>query len=299
MSAGAARDIEIRGLSRSFGRDRRALKSVSLSIGGGEMVALIGASGSGKSTLLRQVTGLATADTEGTSAVAIGGRTIQRNGRLAGDARAIRTGVGFIFQQFNLVGRLPVMTNVMTGALHRMPAWRSFTGRFDDETRRRAFAALDRVGIADHAWQRTSTLSGGQQQRATIARTLVQDAGVILADEPIASLDPESSRRVMEILAEINRTNGVTVVVSLHQVDFAVRYCARTVALAQGVVVYDGPSSALTASRLRELYGADDLAFSGEPPGYEARGSLHSEALPGRVVPPVAVAWTALHPGHA
>lgn len=299
MSAGAARDIEIRGLSRSFGRDRRALRSVSLSIEGGEMVALIGASGSGKSTLLRQVAGLATADAGSTSAVAVGGRTVQRNGRLAADARSIRTGIGFIFQQFNLVGRLPVMTNVMTGALHRMPAWRSFTGRFDEATRRRAFAALDRVGIADHAWQRTSTLSGGQQQRATIARTLVQDAGVILADEPIASLDPESSRRVMEILAEINRANGVTVVVSLHQVDFAVRYCPRTVALCQGSVVYDGPSSALTAARLRDLYGADDQAFSGVLPEADARDPASSDPFPERVPRAVPGSWTALHPGHA
>ncbi|AVM72627.1 phosphonate ABC transporter ATP-binding protein [Magnetospirillum gryphiswaldense] len=235
----------------------KALDGVSLDINPGEMVALIGASGSGKSTLLRHVAGLAVSDAgpQGGS-IEVLGRPVQACGRLAADIRSTRARVGFVFQQFNLVGRLPVMTNVLTGSLGRLPLWRSLSGLFPLEDRERAFDALTRVGIPETAWQRASTLSGGQQQRAAIARTLVQRAQIILADEPIASLDPESSRRVMETLATINAEDKTTVVVCLHQVDFAIRYCPRTIALKKGVVVYDGPSAALTPALLRDLYGA-------------------------------------------
>ena len=247
--------IRIRQLTRTFGQ-RRALDDLSLDIESGEMVALIGASGSGKSTLLRHVAGLTVGDEGPNGLVQFGGRAVQTGGRLSSDVRELRASMGFVFQQFNLVGRMPVMTNVLAGMLHRVPAWRSVMRHFLQSEIRVGMEALERVGIADIAWQRASTLSGGQQQRAAIARTLVQGAKAILADEPIASLDPESSRRVMEILSAINREDGTTVVVSLHQVHVAVRYCPRTIALHQGRVVYDGASSALTHSRLREIYGA-------------------------------------------
>lgn len=236
----------------------KALDGISLDINPGEMVALIGASGSGKSTLLRHVAGLAVGDSSAQGgSVEVMGHPVQARGRLAADIRATRARIGFVFQQFNLVGRLPVMTNVLTGALGRLPSWRSLTGLFPLEDRERAFEALTRVGIAETAWQRASTLSGGQQQRAAIARTLVQRAEIILADEPIASLDPESSRRVMETLATINAEDKTTVVVCLHQVDFAIRYCPRTIALKKGQIVFDGPSAELTPSALRDLYGAE------------------------------------------
>lgn len=236
----------------------KALDGVSLDINPGEMVALIGASGSGKSTLLRHVAGLAVGDSSAQGgSIEVMGRPVQARGRLAADIRATRARIGFVFQQFNLVGRLPVMTNVLTGALGRLPLWRSLTGLFPLDDRERAFDALTRVGIAETAWQRASTLSGGQQQRAAIARTLVQRAEIILADEPIASLDPESSRRVMEALATINAEDKTTVVVCLHQVDFAIRYCPRTIALKKGQIVFDGASSDLTPSTLRDLYGAE------------------------------------------
>jgi phosphonate transport system ATP-binding protein len=273
--------IEVRTLCKTFDGHRRALHNVSIDVPNGGMVALIGASGSGKSTLLRQIAGLAVADRGSPSHVAVHGDLVQAAGRLASDVRRIRSGVGFVFQQFNLVGRLPLMTNVMTGALHALPAWRTLTGRFDPATQRRAYEALQSVGLEDHAWQRTSTLSGGQQQRATIARALVQDARVILADEPIASLDPESSRRVMENLVEINQSRGVTVIVSLHQVEFAIRYCPRTIALRGGVVVFDGPSSGLTPDRLRTLYGtrADELRGEGTAIVDPARNTREWPAL--------------------
>ncbi len=246
--------ISVRSLSKTF-KGCKALETVSLDVGRGEMVALLGPSGSGKSTLLRHLTGLALSDRDG-GQVEVLGAHVQSGGRLAADIRRSRARVGFVFQQFNLVGRLSVMTNVLTGSLGRVPLWRSLTGRFTLAERRQALAALERVGIADKAWVRASALSGGQQQRAAIARTLVQQAEIILADEPIASLDPVSSRRVMETLARINAEDGVTVVVSLHQVDFAIRYCPRTIALKAGQVIYDGPSAALTPSLLRDLYGA-------------------------------------------
>jgi phosphonate transport system ATP-binding protein len=259
--------IEVNALHKRFGA-QPALQDVSLRVRRGEMVALLGASGSGKSTLLRHLAGLHRADAGSRSEVSVLGRRVQAGGRLAADVRATRARVAMIFQQFNLVERLPVMSNVMAGALHRLPAWRALSGLFPRTERERAYAALQRVGIERCAWQRASTLSGGQQQRAAISRALVQGAEVILADEPIASLDPESSRRVMGLLAELNRELGVTVLVSLHQVDMAFAYCPRTIALRGGRVVHDGPTHELDAQRLRELYGTqlDELLPGREEP---------------------------------
>ncbi len=220
------------------------------------MVALLGASGSGKSTLLRLLSGLQRADAGPGSEVHVLGHPVQTGGRLSPDIRRRRSEIAAIFQQFNLVDRLPVMTNVMVGGLHHLTLWRALTRRFPKELQHRAYDALRRVGIERCAWQRASTLSGGQQQRAAISRALVQQARIILADEPIASLDPESSRRVMELLAECNRELGVTVLVSLHQVEHAFAHCPRTIALRAGEIVFDGPTRELNADRLRALYGA-------------------------------------------
>jgi len=245
--------IEIRNLSKTFARCK-ALQDVSLQIDAGEMVALIGASGSGKSTLLRHISGFVAADA---GAIVVRQRLIQGGGKIAPDIRTLRAEIGFVFQQFNLVGRLPVITNVLTGLLYRTSLWRSLLMRFSLGERQQALNALIAVGIEQTAWQRAATLSGGQQQRAALARCLVQRAKVVLADEPIASLDPESARNVMELLASMNRERGCTVVVSLHQVEFAFKYCPRTIALHRGRVVYDGPSAALTPQLLGELYGAE------------------------------------------
>lgn len=248
--------VTVSGLSKTFKGGFRALDGITLTVRPGEMVALIGASGSGKSTLLRHISGLVAADPTA-GHVTVGERTVQHNGRIDRGIRAVRAEVGFVFQQFNLVGRLPVLTNVLSGGLARMPLWRSCFKLFTAEEKARGLEALARVGIAHHAYKRASALSGGQQQRAAIARTIVQRARIILADEPIASLDPESARKVMQTLADVNRQDGTTVVVSLHQVEFARRFCQRTIALSQGRVVYDGPSSALTPAMLHQLYGAE------------------------------------------
>ncbi len=284
--------LRIRQLNKHFANGKHALRDINLDVARGDMVALIGASGSGKSTLLRHIAGLVAADGATQSLVEIDGRCVQQGGRIHRDIRKVRSQVGFVFQQFNLVARLPVLVNVLVGSLHRMPWWRSWLRMFTAQERALALDALARVGIADCHAQRASTLSGGQQQRAAIARTLVQGAKVVLADEPIASLDPESSRKVMEILARINREDGCTVVVSLHQVEIAMKYCPRVVALNQGQVVFDGPSSALTPALLQELYGvqAEELL---RPAALPAEGaSVHV------LTPPVAVPW-AVRPAKA
>lgn len=266
--------IVVTDLTKCFRRDRRALDAVNLTIEPGEMVALIGASGSGKSTLLRHIAGLVTGDRDsGPCCIDVLGHRVQQNGRLAPSARRVRGDIGSIFQQFNLVGRLSVLTNVLTGCLGRIPAWQGTLGLFGSVEKRAAMVALARVGMAEFARQRASTLSGGQQQRAAIARTLLQRARVLLADEPIASLDPASSVRVMEILSRINREDGITIVVSLHQVEYARTYCPRTLAMRDGRIVYDGPSSALSVDFLRELYGADSEELVMAPAESPPRGA--------------------------
>lgn len=250
-------EIRIDRLTKTFRNGKaefRALNGVSLDVNRGQMVALIGASGSGKSTMLRQIAGLSRADRLGGSVEALG-CPVQCDGTLSRSVRAVRSGIGFVFQQFNIVNRLTVLQNVLAGALGRIPPWRGALQWFTREERSQALEALRRVGMEEFAFQRAAALSGGQQQRVAIARTLMQKARVILADEPIASLDPVSARNVMDILAQINREDGTTVVVSLHQVDYALRYCKRVIALRHGSIVYDGPNVGLTAEMLHDIYG--------------------------------------------
>lgn len=269
--------IRVEGLSKSFS-GKRALTNLKLHVGSGEMVALIGPSGSGKSTLLRHLSGLACSDRDGTASVRILGRAVQAGGRLDSQVRKVRADVGYIFQQFNLIGRISVLGNVLMGRLGRIPVWRGTLGRFNAHDKALAMAALERVGLADLAGQRASTLSGGQQQRVAIARALAQQSELILADEPIASLDPESARKVMDILRDINQTDGKTVVVTLHQVDYAARYCDRVVAMKSGAIHFDGSVQALTVPFLNQLYGGD-LDVSLLPAGSHHRHTTPALAL--------------------
>jgi len=255
MSSQIAAVADVRDVSKTYGA-RKALDGVTVSVAPGEMVALIGPSGSGKSTLLRSITGLIPID-GGKGKVVVFGETVQQNGRQASSVRRTRGKLGFIFQQFNLVGRLSLFSNVMLGALGRLPAWRGVFGLWPPEDKDKAMAALHRVGVAEYAAQRANTLSGGQQQRGAIARALVQGAQAILADEPVASLDPVSARKVMELLVELNQRDGLGVIVTLHQVDYAIRYCDRVIALQAGKVVYDGPSTGLDTKRLIDIYGPE------------------------------------------
>jgi phosphonate transport system ATP-binding protein len=255
MTASAAAVASVRDVSKTFGA-RKALNGVSVEVGAGEMVALIGPSGSGKSTLLRSITGLQTID-GGKGVIEVFGQTVQKNGRTTGATRAARQKLGMIFQQFNLVGRLSLFSNVMLGALGRLPEWQGFLGLWPAADKRKAMEALHRVGVSDYAAQRANTLSGGQQQRGAIARALVQGAQAILADEPVASLDPVSARKVMELLVELNQRDGLGVIVTLHQVDYAIRYCERVIALKAGEIVYDGPSTGLDTKQLIDIYGPE------------------------------------------
>ena len=255
-SAAAAPGLVLaRDVSKTFG-SRKALDGVSISVASGEMVALIGPSGSGKSTLLRSITGLQSID-PGKGTISVFGETVQKDGRVTGAVRQARARLGMIFQQFNLVGRLTLFSNVMLGALGRLPTWQGLLGLWPQGDKDRAMAALHRVGVSDYAGQRANTLSGGQQQRGAIARAIVQGAQAILADEPVASLDPVSARKVMELLVELNRRDGMGVIVTLHQVDYAIRYCDRVVALKAGKIVYDGPSTGLDTTILIDIYGPE------------------------------------------
>ncbi|MDR3054782.1 MAG: phosphonate ABC transporter ATP-binding protein [Zoogloeaceae bacterium] len=254
--------IRVSELNKTFG-SKQVLFDLSLDIARGEMVALIGSSGSGKSTLLRHLSGLTRADARGhrqrdeSGHIHVMGDVIQQSGRLSRNVRRQRSRIGYVFQQFNLVGRLSVMENVLLGHLGRIPRWRGACRLFSASERNEAMASLRRVGMAEYSDRRASTLSGGQQQRVAIARALTQRAEVILADEPIASLDPESAKNVMDILANINATDKTTVIVSLHQIDYARAYCPRTVALKKGGIHFDGATHSLCDTRLSQIYGAE------------------------------------------
>ncbi|MDQ0302856.1 phosphonate ABC transporter ATP-binding protein [Ancylobacter polymorphus] len=249
--------LQLDRVSKTYGQ-MRAVENVSLTIQPGERVALIGASGSGKSTLIRLASGLILADRNGAGSGAVHsfGVKVQEGGKLSSEVRSARRHIGLVFQQFALSGRLSVLTNVLVGALGRMNALRGTLGLFNADERRTAYAALAEVGIAQHAAKRARELSGGQQQRVAIARALVQGAKLVLADEPIASLDPKSAKRVMDTLVTMSRDHGIALVVSLHQVDYATAYFDRVVAMNAGKVVFDGPASQINAAFLTELYGA-------------------------------------------
>lgn len=236
----------------------QALRSVSFQILPGERVALLGASGSGKSTLIRLLCGLEAPDTN-QGEILIEGVPLFRAGCRAsrsafGHARAA---TGVIFQQFNLVGQLSVLENVLVGQCASLPIWRAIGRNFSRDARAIALDCLEKVGLADKADQRASTLSGGQQQRVAVARALAKGSRIILADEPVASLDPASSRRVMKILCDLAAQFGITLLVSLHQTEVAKQFCSRVIALRQGELVLDSPTTELSETVLRNLYGVN------------------------------------------
>ncbi len=250
--------LKLSGVSRRFGQ-KTAVGNVNLSIAEGEMVGVIGSSGAGKSTLLRMINRLIdVSDGE----IAFDGLAVSG---LKGQAlRNWQRDCAMIFQQFNLVPRLDVLTNVMLGRLNRRNTFASLIKHFSEDEQLMALEALERLGIAQTAIQRAGTLSGGQQQRVAIARALVQSPKVILADEPIASLDPKNAQVVMESLRTINEDDGITVITNLHTLDTARNYCERIIGMSQGKVVFDGGPDDLTTEVAREIYGADGLkdAFS-------------------------------------
>jgi phosphonate transport system ATP-binding protein len=229
--------------------ETRALDAVDLTVPAGQMVAILGSSGSGKSTLLRTLNGLVV-PTSGRVHV-LGCDVTSARGQ---QIRKLRCGVGFIFQQFGLVGRLTVMENVLSGALGRIRFPRAGVLAYPRQLRLDALAHLERVGLADRAFQRSDTLSGGQQQRVAIARTLMQNPTVLLADEPVASLDPETSASVMSLLLEICQEKGLTVITSLHQVELARGWADRLVGMREGRLVLDGSPRDISEEALMGIY---------------------------------------------
>jgi len=264
--------LVIQNLSKQFGRTL-AVDSVSLTVRGGEFVGIIGRSGAGKSTLLRLINrlneptaGSVRCDT--TLVTALKGRAL----------REWRRDCAMVFQQFNLVGRLDVLTNVLMGRLTSVPTWRALLSAWSDADKLAALETLDRFGMADFAAQRCDQLSGGQQQRVAICRALMQQPTIILADEPIASLDPRNTQLVMDALAAINRDLGITVLCNLHSLDIARSYCNRLVGMSAGRVVFDGTPASLSDTLAQELYGleAEDALSS---PGQH---TAHILDFPGR-----------------
>ena len=243
--------FELKNVTRRFGT-HVAVSDVCVEIPQGQMVGIIGRSGAGKSTLLRMINRL----------VDPSAGSIHFNGSEVSSLRgpALRNwqrDCAMIFQQFNLVPRLDVLTNVMLGRLNHRSTALSLLGIFTHEERLMAIAALERLGIEQTAMQAAGTLSGGQQQRVAIARALMQGPKMILADEPIASLDPLNAKIVMDALRDINEREGMTVITNLHTLDTARHYCERIIGMAAGKVVFDGPPSELTAAAVQEVYGSD------------------------------------------
>ena len=252
--------LVVEGLTCRFGT-KAAVDGASFEICPGGFVGVIGRSGAGKSTLLRTINRLVTPTEghirfDGVDVTALRGREL----------RQWRARAAMIFQQFNLVGRLDVLTNVLMGRLAAMPAWRSLTQAWPDEDKALAMSALEQFDMASLAAQRTDQLSGGQQQRVAIARALVQDPDIILADEPIASLDPRNTKIVMDALLRINKHFGITVICNLHSLDLARSYCDRLIGMAAGRVVFDGVPSALTEQVARELYDLEAAEVMGGAP---------------------------------
>jgi len=248
--------ITITGLTKDFG-ETRALRAVHLSVTRGEVVVLLGLSGSGKSTLLRHIDGLEM-PTEGD--VTVLGQSVPSLRPAA--LRSLRGQVAMIFQQFELVPSLTVVENVLTGALARVRGPRLGLATWPRNLKQEALSHLDRVGLLHRAYNRADQLSGGQQQRVAIARALMQSPEILLADEPVASLDPESSDVVMSLVREIAAERGLTVVCSLHQVDLALGWSDRIVGLRHGEVVLDTPAKGLSRERAMEIYGHVSVSTS-------------------------------------
>ncbi|GGD45113.1 phosphonates import ATP-binding protein PhnC [Microbacterium faecale] len=248
--ASAAWSIRLDGASVTYPNGTTALKDVSLTIAPGEMVSIVGLSGSGKSTLIRTINGLVPV-TAGT--VEVGPHTVSS---LSGRAlRSLRGDVGMIFQAFNLAERVDVYRNTLVGRFARSHPLRTLLGIPSPEDRRIALAALDAVGMLEKVWTRAGSLSGGQKQRVAIARALSQEPHVMLADEPVASLDPPTAHAVMNELVTLNAERGLTVLVNLHLMDLARDYTTRMIGLRAGEIVYDGPAASATDADFEQIYG--------------------------------------------
>ena len=249
MTAG----LSIRGLSKAYVPGKPVLRDITLDFAPRGVTAIIGPSGTGKSTLIRCINRLV--EPSGGSILLDGQDIVPLRGRAL---RLARRRIGMVFQEYNLVERLSVMENLLSGRLGYVPLWRAWLRRYPAEDIERAFALLDAVGLPDHATRRADALSGGQRQRVGIARALMQRPALLLADEPTSSLDPRTAVEVMELLTRLTGEEGVPVIVNIHNVELAKRFCGRVIGMHQGEVVFDGPPEELEPRHLTLIYGGED-----------------------------------------
>jgi len=249
MSAG----LSIRGLSKAYVPGKPVLRDITLDFAPRGVTAIIGPSGTGKSTLIRCINRLV--EPSGGSILLDGEDIVPLRGRAL---RLTRRRIGMVFQEYNLVERLSVMENLLAGRLGYVPLWRAALRRYPAGDLDRAFALLDAVGLPEHATRRADALSGGQRQRVGIARALMQRPALLLADEPTSSLDPRTAVEVMELLTRLTAEEGVPVIVNIHNVELAKRFCGRVIGMHQGEVVFDGPPEAIETRHLTQIYGGED-----------------------------------------
>ena len=248
MTAG----LSLRGLSKAYVPGKPVLRDITLDFAPEGVTAIIGPSGTGKSTLIRCINRLV--EPSGGQVLLDGQDLVPLRGR---ELRLARRRIGMVFQEYNLVERLSVMENLLSGRLGYVPLWRAWLRKYPAEDIARAFDLLDAVGLPDHATRRADALSGGQRQRVGIARALMQRPALLLADEPTSSLDPRTAVEVMELLTTLTQREQVPVIINIHNVELAKRYCGRIIGMHQGAVVFDGPPEALEASHLQLIYGGE------------------------------------------
>ena len=251
--------IEFKHVSKTYPNGTKGLQDVNLNIEQGEFVAIIGLSGAGKSTLIRTINRMIDVTegqliVDGTDVMTLKGKSMRR----------FRRKIGMIFQSYNLVTRSTAIKNVLSSMVPDMNFWRVLLGLFTKEQKMKALEALDKVGILDKAYTRCDELSGGQQQRVSLARTLNQDPTIILADEPVAALDPVTARQVMSDFARINKEMNITVLINIHHVDLALQYATRVIGIRAGKIVYDGPTTNVTKDILDEIYEGKTVPKAGE-----------------------------------
>ena len=245
--------LEFQNVSKIYNNVTRALTDISFSIEEGEFVSIIGPSGAGKSTILRCINRLVDA-TEGT--ITFDGHDVISASK--SEIRQMRKKIGMVFQHYNLVDRLSVIENVLHGRLGHKMALSGAAGFFSEHEKQNAFQLIEKLGLTEQAYKRCDELSGGQKQRVGIARSIMQEPRLVLCDEPIASLDPSTSKVIMDHLANINQTMNITCILNLHQVDVAMRYSKRIIGVAAGQIVYDGPPEKLTKAQIYEIYQTNE-----------------------------------------